>query len=71
MSDRVAPGIPNPNETFHRGRDRSYCQSDRRHMLQPDRGGAARRSSSDRAWNAVASDWRFAVDLPRHRPARR
>ena len=33
MSDRVAPGIPNPNETFHRGRDRSYCQSDRRHYF--------------------------------------
>jgi hypothetical protein len=60
MSDRVAPGIPNPNQTFHRGRDRSYCQSDRRHILNltavtetPD--------FDHRVWNAVASDWRIAA----------
>ena len=59
-SDRVIPGIPNPNETFHRDRDRSYCQSDRRHVFNlaivagaPD--------FQDRTWNAIASNWRFSA----------
>ena len=60
MSDRVAPGIPNPNETFHRGRDRSYCQSDRRHYFNLAAVVTAPQFQ-DRVWNAVASNWRFSA----------
>ena len=60
MSDRVAPGIPNPNETFHRGRDRSYCQSDRRHVFNLAVVATAPQFD-DRVWNAVASNWRFSA----------
>jgi Carboxypeptidase regulatory-like domain/TonB dependent receptor len=60
MSDRVAPGIPNPNETFHRGRDRSYCQSDRRHYFNLAVVATAPQFQQ-RVWNAVASNWRFSA----------
>jgi hypothetical protein len=60
ITDRVAPGIPNPNETFHRGRDRSYCGSDRRHVFNLSAVAMAP-EFSDRLWNAIASDWRLAV----------
>jgi hypothetical protein len=60
MSDRVAPGIPNPNETFHRGRDRSYCQSDRRHYFNLAVVANAPQLQQ-RVWNAVASNWRFSA----------
>jgi hypothetical protein len=60
VSDRIAPGIPNPNETFHRGRDRSYCGSDRRHMFIMSAVATAP-ELDNRLWNAVASDWRVAV----------
>jgi hypothetical protein len=60
VSDRVAPGIPNPNETFHRGRDRSYCQSDRRHLVTIAAVATAP-ELSNKAWNAVASNWRLSV----------
>jgi len=60
MSDRVAPGIPNPNETFHRGRDRSYCQSDRRHYFNLAVVASAPQFQQ-RVWNAVASNWRFSA----------
>jgi hypothetical protein len=60
MSDRVAPGIPNPNETFHRGSDRSYCQSDRRHVFN-FAVVTTTPQFADRAWNVVASNWRFAA----------
>lgn len=60
ISDRVAPGIPNPAETFHRGRDRSNCQSDRRHIFNLTVVANAP-EFSDRTWNAIASDWRLAV----------
>ena len=59
-TDRVAAGIPNPNETFHRGRDRSYCQSDRRHMFILSAVATAP-DFDNRALNVVASDWRVAV----------
>jgi hypothetical protein len=59
-TDRVAPGIPNPNETFHRGRDRSYCQSDRRHIFTLTAVASAP-EFDDRLWNALGSDWRLAV----------
>ena len=62
MSDRVAPGIPNPNETFHRGRDRSYCQSDRRHYFNLAVVANAPQFQQ-RVWNAVASNWRFAGSI--------
>ena len=60
MSDRVAPGIPNPNETFHRARDRSYCQSDRRHYFNLAVVATAP-AFEDRVWNAIASNWRFSA----------
>jgi Carboxypeptidase regulatory-like domain/TonB dependent receptor len=60
MSDRIAPGIPNPNETFHRGRDRSYCQSDRLHQVNL-MAVATAPDFDDGVWNAIASDWRLAV----------
>jgi hypothetical protein len=60
VSDRVAPGIPNPNETFHRGRDRSYCQSDRRHLFTLTTVASAP-EFDHRVLNAVASHWRLAV----------
>jgi hypothetical protein len=60
MSDRVAPGIPNPNETFHRGTDRSYCQSDRRHVFNLTAVATAP-EFEQRVWNAVASNWRFSA----------
>jgi hypothetical protein len=60
MSDRVAPGIPNPNETFQRGRNRSYCQSDRRHVFNLAAVVTAPQLQ-DRVWNAVASNWRFSA----------
>ena len=60
MSDRVAPGIPNPNETFHRGRDRSYCQSDRRHYFNLAVVANAPQFEQ-RVWNTVASNWRFSA----------
>jgi hypothetical protein len=60
MSDRVAAGIPNPGETFHRGRDRAYCQADRRHLVNFTAVAEAPRFN-DRVWNAIASDWRVAV----------
>jgi hypothetical protein len=59
-TDRVAPGIPNPNETFHRGRDRQYCVGDRRHVFNLSAVATAPEFSS-RMWNAIASDWRFAA----------
>ena len=59
-SDRVAEGIPNPNQTFHRGRDRSYCQSDRRHIVNITAVASAPRFDN-RALNIVASDWRLAA----------
>jgi hypothetical protein len=60
MSDRVAPGIPNPNETFHRGRDRSYCQSDRRHYF--NLAVVANTPQFEQGvWDVVASNWRFAA----------
>ena len=60
MSDRVNVGIANPNQTFHRGRDRSYCQSDRTHMFNLTAVASAPEFSNP-VWNAVASDWRLAV----------
>ena len=60
MSDRVAPGIPNPNETFHRGRDRSYCQSDRRHYF--NLAVVATAPQFERPMlNAIVSHWRFSA----------
>ena len=59
-TDRVAPGIPNPSETFHRGRDRQYCVGDRRHVFNLTAVATAPEFTS-RLWNAIASDWRFGA----------
>ncbi len=60
MSDRVNLGVSNPGQTFHQGRDRARCASDRRHLFNlttvasaPEFEGAAMR--------ALASNWRLAV----------
>lgn len=60
MSDRVNVGIANPNQTFHRDRDRSYCQSDRRHIFNLTAMASAPEFTSP-VLNAVASDWRLSV----------
>lgn len=33
MTDRTNVGVSNPNQTFHRGRDRQHCAGDRRHLF--------------------------------------
>jgi hypothetical protein len=60
MSDRINVGVSNPNQTFHQGRDRARCASDRRHQFNlrtvasaPEFDGAVKR--------AVLSNWRLAV----------
>jgi hypothetical protein len=60
MSDRTNLGVSNPNQTFHQGRDRARCASDRRHMFNlrtvasaPEFDGAVQ--------HALMSNWRLAV----------
>jgi hypothetical protein len=60
MSDRVNVGIANPNQTFHRGRDRSYCQSDRRHIFNLTAVASAPEFTSP-VLDAVASNWRLSM----------
>jgi hypothetical protein len=60
VSDRVNVGIGNPNQTFHQGRDRSSCQSDRRHIFNLTT--VAHSPHFDHpTWRAVLSDWRWSV----------
>ena len=60
MSDRVNLGVSNPNQTFHLGRDRARCASDRRHMFNLT--GVASAPEFERpVLGALASDWRLAV----------
>jgi hypothetical protein len=60
ISDRVNVGVSNPNQTFHRDRDRSNCQSDRRHIFNVT---AVRETPrfENTALRTLASDWRFSV----------
>ena len=60
MTDRSNVGVSNPNQTFHVGRDRQPCDSDRRHLFNLT-GVAAAPAFSDPLVNALASDWRLAV----------
>jgi hypothetical protein len=60
ISDRVNVGIANPNQTFHRDRDRANCQSDRRHIFNLTSVATAPRFENP-TWRAVASDWRLSV----------
>ncbi len=60
MSDRTNLGVSNPNQTFHQGRDRARCASDRRHMFNlrtvasaPEFDGAVK--------HALMSNWRLAL----------
>ena len=60
MSDRTNLGVSNPNQTFHQGRDRGRCASDRRHMFNlrtvasaPEFQGAVK--------HALMSNWRLAL----------
>lgn len=60
MTDRTNVGVSNPNQTFHRGRDRQHCAGDRRHLFNltavlnaPELG--------DGLWGTLASDWRVAT----------
>ena len=64
MSDRVNLGVSNPNQTFHVGKDRAPCASDRRHMVNLTT-IAATPEFDHAAWNAIASDWRLAVSFRR------
>lgn len=59
-SDRVNVGVSNPNQTFHVGRDRAPCESDRRHIFNLT--GVASAPEFERpVWRVVASDWKLAM----------
>src|SRR5688572_6045534 len=60
MSDRVNLGVSNPNQTFHQGRDRARCASDRRHLFNLTTVAAAPEFEGAVA-RALASNWRLAV----------
>jgi hypothetical protein len=60
MSDRVNVGVSNPNQTFHQGKDRAPCASDRRHILNLT-GVASAPQFDNAALRTVASDWRLAL----------
>jgi hypothetical protein len=60
MTDRTNVGVSNPNQTFHRGRDRQHCASDRRHLFNltavfnaPELSGGT--------LGMLASNWRVAT----------
>jgi hypothetical protein len=59
-SDRVNVGVSNPNQTFHVGRDRGPCDSDRRHIVNLTGVASAPRLDGG-ALAALASDWRLAL----------
>jgi hypothetical protein len=60
MSDRVNVGVSNPNQTFHVGRDRARCLSDRRHIFNLT--GVASAPDFERpVLRAVASNWKLAM----------
>jgi hypothetical protein len=59
-SDRTNVGVSNPNQTFHVGKDRAPCDSDRRHLFNLT-GVAAAPTFDDPLWNAIASDWRLSL----------
>jgi len=59
ISDRANDGVPNPNGTFQRGRDRANCASDRRHIFNFT--AVASAPHFENAWfRAVASDWKLS-----------
>jgi hypothetical protein len=60
MSDRVNVGVSNPNQTFHNGKDRAPCASDRRHLFNLT-GVASTPQFERKALRLVASDWRLSV----------
>jgi hypothetical protein len=61
MSDRVNLGVSNPNQTFHQGRDRARCASDRRHMFNLRTVASAPEFQGGGMKDALLSDWRLAV----------
>jgi hypothetical protein len=59
ISDRANDGVPNPNGTFQRGRDRANCTSDRRHIFNFT--AVASAPHFENKWfRAVASDWKLS-----------
>jgi hypothetical protein len=60
ISDRVNVSIANPNQTFHRDRDRGNCSTDRRHMFNMTAVADTPRFENPRL-RAVASDWKLSV----------
>lgn len=60
MSDRVNVGVSNPNQTFHAGKDRAPCASDRRHLINLT-GVAAAPTFEHKALRIIASDWRLSL----------
>jgi hypothetical protein len=60
MSDRVNVGVSNPNQTFHEGKDRAACASDRRHLFNLT-GVANAPQFEGPVMRAIASDWRLAI----------
>jgi hypothetical protein len=60
LSDRVNVSIPNPNQSFHRGRDRANCASDRRHIFNMTAVADSPRFENP-GLRAIASDWKLSV----------
>jgi hypothetical protein len=60
ISDRTNDGVPNPNGTFQRDRDRSNCASDRRHVFNLT--AVADSPKFEGRWlRAVASNWKLST----------
>jgi hypothetical protein len=60
ISDRTNVSIANPNQTFHRGRDRANCSSDRRHIFNMTAVADTPRFER-RSLRLIASDWKVSV----------
>ena len=58
-TDRTNVGVSNPNQTFHKGRDRQYCASDRRHLFNMTAVVTAPRLEGG-ALSVLASNWRVS-----------
>src|SRR5207244_4182519 len=60
ISDRTNDGVPNPNGTFQRDRDRSNCGSDRRHIFNLT--AVANAPKFESQWlRYVASNWKLST----------
>ena len=58
-TDRTNVGVSNPNQTFHKGRDRQVCAGDRTHLFNLTAVATAPQFSRPLV-NAIASNWRVS-----------